>query len=125
MASFPVLSSGAVTQYPSPMTTTQVAEVIRFLDGADQRFIARGRALRSWQIRLNLLNETEIQQLEAFFVEQRGQYTMFDFLDPYSGTTVFNCMLGEPAFISSYEGVDVGAASLWVLETNGLIENNG
>ena len=49
MANFPLLSSGAVVQYPTPLVVGRQAHVIQFVDGSDQRFAARGVRLRSWQ----------------------------------------------------------------------------
>ena len=119
MATFPLLSSGAVTQYPTAFASGQAVQVIRFLDGSDQRYPTQGRTFRRWQIRLDLLNETELAELEAFFMAQQGDFSMFVFPDPISGTTVANCRIGSPAFVSGYLGVDVGSASLVVIETNG------
>jgi hypothetical protein len=118
MATFPILSSGAITQYPSPLTTGQAAQVIRFLDGSDQRYLGQGRMLRSWEIRLNLLNEMEIQLIEAFFTSQQGEYSPFTFPDPFTGSDVPNCRLGVAGLISEYMGVDANSTSFWVLETN-------
>jgi len=119
MATFPVLSSGAVTQYPALIASGQGAQVIRFLDASDQRYLTQPRAYRQWQIRLDLLNENEIQALEEFFVAQSGDYSPFNFPDPFSGTTVANCRLASPGFVSEYVGVDVSSTSFWVIETNG------
>jgi hypothetical protein len=115
---FPTLSSGAVTQYPSALTTGQAAQVIRFLDGSDQRYLAQGKMLRSWEIRLNLLNEMEIQLIEAFFTSQQGDYSPFIFPDPFTGSNVPNCRLGAAGFASEYLGIDANSTSFWVLETN-------
>jgi hypothetical protein len=119
MNTFPFLSTGAVTQYPLGIATGQSSQVIRFLDGTDQRFRIQGRMLRRWQIRLDLLNESEIGALEAFFNSQLGTYSAFVFPDPCSGAEVPNCIFGADAFSSDYEGVDVSSASFWVVETNG------
>ena len=119
MADFPSLSSGAVTQYPALMGSGQGAQVIRFLDSTDQRYLVQPRALRQWQIRLDLLNEREVQAFEAFFTAQSGDYSPFAFPDPFSGTAVQNCRLAAPGFISEYLGVDAGSTSFWVIETNG------
>ena len=119
MASFPLLSSGAVTQYPAALATDQGAEVIRFLDGTDQRYLTQGRMFRQWQIRLNLLNESEIQQIEAFFAAQLGDYSSFAFPDPFSGTSVPNCRIAIPSLVSDYLSVDVSSTSFWVIESNG------
>lgn len=119
MVTFPILSSGATSQYPTPLTSGRTAQVIRFLDGSDQRYLMQGKNLRSWQIRLDLLNETEIQQLEAFFVSQQGDYSTFEFPDPFTGSLVPNCRLGAPGLLSEYAGVNVSSTSFWVLETRG------
>ncbi len=119
MAYFPILSSGAVTQYPTGLTNGQGARVIRFLDGSDQRYLMQSRVLRQWQIHLNLLNEEEIQQVEAFFTDVRGDYSPFTFPDPISGTNVANCRLAAPGLVSEYVGVDNSSTSFWVIETYG------
>ncbi len=119
MATFPTLNTGSVTQYPLGINTGQGAEVILFLDGTDQRYLTQARTLRQWQIRLELLNDEEMQQLEAFFIAQQGDYSTFDFPDPYSGALVPNCRFGAPGFISDCVGVDVNSTSLGVIETNG------
>ena len=118
-AFFPLLSSGAVTQYPTGLTTGQGARVIRFLDGSDQRYLMQASALRQWEIRLDLLNETEIQQVEGFFTESHGDYSPFTFPDPISGTNVPSCRLAAPGLVSEYVGVDNSSTSFWVIETYG------
>jgi hypothetical protein len=119
MANFPILSSGSVAQYPALLATGQGVQVIRFLDASEQRYVSQPRALRQWQIRLDLLNESEIDQLEAFFAAQSGDYSPFAFPDPFSGAMVPNCRLAAPGFVSEYVGVGVSSTSFWVIETNG------
>lgn len=119
MATFPALSSGAIVQYPTSLTTGQAAQVIRFLDGSDQRYLVQGKMLQSWEIRLDLLNETEIQRIEEFFMLQQGDYSPFVFPDPFTGSNIPNCRLGAAGFVSDYLGVDASATSFWVLETHG------
>ena len=119
MANFPLLSSGAVTQYPTTLTSGQNVQVIRFLDGTDQRYLSHGKTLRQWEIRLDLLNDSEAQQLEAFFVAQQGDYATFVFPDPISGSDVVNCRFAAPGWVGEYLGVGVSSTSLLVIETNG------
>ena len=119
MASFPLLSSGAMTQYPLEAGTGQGTQIIRFLDGTDQRFCLHGRLLRRWLIRLELLNDDELHALEAFFRSQQGSYTTFSFPDPLSDTSVPNCRFAADEFVSGLEGTDDSATAFWVLETNG------
>ena len=118
MANFPQLSTGAVTQYPLQITSGQASQVIRFLDGTDQRYRMQGRMLRQWQIKLNLLNEQEAQALASFFEAQLGDYSSFDFPDPYSGAAVPKCQFASSALATEFEAVDLSAASYWVIETN-------
>src|ERR1700735_3762997 len=110
---FPTLSSGAVTQYGSPIGFVWPAQVVRFVDGTDQRFLACGRVLRRWLVNLRLLNESEIAAVEAFFGVMGGEFSTFDFPDPISGATVPNCRIGAPELISEYQDVDVSATSIW------------
>ena len=78
MATFPVLSSSAVIQYPAPLAHVRAGRIVRFIDGSDERFIALGKTLRSWQVKLSLLNEQELGQIEAFFETQDGEYFLSD-----------------------------------------------
>ncbi len=116
---FPILNSGAVMQYGSLFGSVQSAQIVRFLDGADQRFLASGRTYRRWLISLRLLNEAEIAAIEAFFQAMDGEYSTFAFPDPVSGTSVPNCRIGAPELITDYQGVDIAATSMWVVETHG------
>ena len=119
MTTFPTLSSGAIVQYPLVTGLTHNTSVIRFLDGADQRFLSQGKQFRSWQIKLDLLNDSEMDQLEGFFDSQQGSYSPFTFTDPISGVAVPNCRIGVSELTTVYQGVDAGSASVWVMETNG------
>jgi hypothetical protein len=116
---FPKLSSGAVAQYGSPMGSVWSAQIIRFLDGSDQRFLSSDRPFRRWLIDLRLLNESEVAAIEAFFNASSGEFSSFTFPDPMSGLGVPNCRIGSPELISEYLGVDIAATSMWVVETNG------
>jgi len=119
MAAFPILSSGAVAQYPTSVEFGQVVQIFRFVDGADQRFLNQGRQYRRWRIHLDQLNDAEMNQLEAFFIAQQGEYSVFDFPDPISNQTVPNCRLGTAGMVIDFVGVDKGSSTLWVVETNG------
>ena len=118
MFTFPTLTTGAVAQYPLPISYTMPVEIIRFIDGTDQRFLSRGKALRTWHVQLSFLSEAEIYQLEEFFESVQGQYSTFDFPDPYSGLNVPNCRLGETSLVTDYLATDLTSSSLWVVETN-------
>ena len=59
MANFPALKTGAVAQYGSDRSRQFATQVLRFLDGSEQRFPGYGTALLAWVIRLDLLDESE------------------------------------------------------------------
>lgn len=119
MSTFPALDTGAVMQYPAAVTTGQGVGVIRFLDGSDQRYLTQGRAFRTWKVDLALLNEKELAAIENFFEQQQGDYGVFTFPDPFSGSAIPNCRFADPTLQTTYTDVDNGATSLWVIETNG------
>ena len=118
MITFPLLSSGAVTQYPARVISNSAVGIVRFVDGGDQRFLTRGRTLRSWKIQLELLGEDEISQLERFFAGQQGDYARFSFPDPFSGELVPNCVFGSSELVTEYVAPGSGATNFWVQETN-------
>jgi hypothetical protein len=119
MSTFPLLKSGAVSQYPTTVTQAQPVQVIRFVDGTDQRFLSQGSIRREWQIDLTQLDEAEIYALEQFFVEQQGIYSTFSFPDPISGTNVPNCRFATSQLVTGYLGPDLSSTALQIIETNG------
>lgn len=93
MSEFPQLKTGAVMQYPASRTVRHAAEVLRFLDGAEQRYREYGSGLRRWVVRLELLDEEEIWRLQQFFTEVQGQAGEFSFQDPWDSTVYSHCSL--------------------------------
>ena len=63
MPSFPLLKTGAVTQYPAQKSFAYSNYVARFLDGAEQRYRECGGPLSRWLIRLDLVDEAELMQM--------------------------------------------------------------
>src|ERR1700756_3374274 len=93
MATFPTLKTGAVMQYPATATTRYSTQLMRFVDGAGQRYRGYSAPLHEWVIRLDLLDEAELQALEDFFTEQQGQFGSFEFVDPKTNETYPDCSL--------------------------------
>ncbi len=116
MASFPALKTGAVAQYPSDRARRFSTQVNRFLDGSEQRFPGFGAPLKRWLIRLELLDEAELVNLEEFFVEQSGRAGTFAFSDPWDGTVYANCSFESDTMTAEYRGPGDGAASVVVKE---------
>jgi hypothetical protein len=91
MSDFPTLRTGAILQYPAARVTRFAAVVLRFTDGAEQRFRDYQAPLRRWLIRLDLLDESELHMLREFFREQSGAAGTFTFTDPRDSTLYVNC----------------------------------
>src|SRR5690349_20949105 len=112
MDSFPLLSSGAVSQYPTETLLGQGIGIIQFLDGSDQRFLHTGRSLRRWRIELSLLSDTEVASLELFFKAHKGMFSPFVFTDPGMNTTVPNCRFAISEINTEYLSPNTNSTSI-------------
>lgn len=119
MATFPLLSTGAVAQYPLSRGTSYDVDIVKFVDGSQQRCLVRGRGLRRWLVSLAQLGETELSALENFFDSVQGNAALFTFTDPVSGNAIPNCRVANPTIVTQYLATGSGAAALWIEETNG------
>jgi hypothetical protein len=116
LASFPALKTGVVAQYPADRQQNFSTQVLRFLDGSEQRFPAYGATLRRWVIRLDSLDEGELANLEAFFESQGGRAGVFSFTDPFDATVYPSCSFDADEFQATYGGPQEGKASVTVKE---------
>lgn len=91
MAEFPLLHTGAVTQYPSTSSVMHETQVLRFVDGSEQRWPQAGTTQRSWTLNLTRVTEEELAQIEEFFAAQQGRFGSFSFRDPFDGVVYENC----------------------------------
>jgi hypothetical protein len=94
-------------------------DIVRFLDGSEQRCLVRGRKLRRWLVSLAQLNESELASVEQFFEEAQGNAQLFTFIDPLTSDAVPNCRISNPSITTQYKALGSGAASVWIEETNG------
>lgn len=116
MPSFPTLKTGAVAQYPSARTRQFSTQVLRFIDGREQRFRGYGTPLRKWSIRLSLLDEAELMQIASFFAVQGGRAGTFSFTDPWDGTVYPNCSFDSDLLDVGVGGEARGVTSVTVRE---------
>jgi hypothetical protein len=96
MATFPVLKTGAVAQYPLGYGVRLSTHAVRFMDGSQQKFRLIGIGLRRWTVKLDLLDEEELGAVIAF-VEQQGG-AVFAFTDPLTGDNVATCVVSGQQF---------------------------
>lgn len=116
MSTFPTLKTGAVMQYPAKRTLGFRSDVIRFLDGSEQRYRDSPSVMHEWAIQLDLLDEAELAALEQFFISNQGVFGSFSFTDPWDGTVYANCSLGEDSYGLRLKGEMRGSAALTIRE---------
>ncbi len=113
---FPTLKTGAVMQYPAKRTLQFSTDIIRFLDGTEQRFRDDPSVLHQWTIQLELLDETELAAIDQFFETNQGRFESFSFTDPWDGTVYPNCSLAKDTFAFQLSGEMRGNTTLMVCE---------
>jgi hypothetical protein len=92
MASFPILKTGAVAQYPAERQIRFSTQVIEFIDGTEQRFREYAQSLGRWVIRLDMLDATELQAVASFF-DNAGPSSVFSFTDPWDASVHGTCVV--------------------------------
>lgn len=113
---FPVLKTGAVAQYPAAKGLRMGTQVVRFVDGSEQRYREQGRARRWWVIRLELLDEAEVAAIEEFFADCQGAFGSFAFTDPWDATEYGDCSLEQESLEAAMAGELRGATALVIRE---------
>lgn len=114
MATFPILKTGAVAQYPLGFGVRFATQAVWFLDGSQQKYRLAGTGLRRWTVNLALLDEQELGAVIAF-VEQQGS-AAFVFTDPLSGANVQNCVLSGERFDATMQGEMNGRTTVGIEE---------
>jgi hypothetical protein len=93
MASFPVLKTGAVAQYPASRAFQYRNQILRFVDGNEQKYRDSAGPLHRWVIRLDQLDPTELAAIEDFFLTNQGAFASFSFTDPWDSAVYSNCSI--------------------------------
>jgi hypothetical protein len=115
MSTFPVLlKTGAIAQYPLSRDVSMATQLVRFLDGSQQSYQIGGTGLRSWVLKLDLLDETELSAIIAF-AEQIGTGT-FSFTNPVTGETAAKCVIASEKLATSLVNELHGQATLGIEE---------
>lgn len=114
MADFPILKTGAVAQDGSVTGIGFGTRVLRFADGAEQRFRDRKGPLRRWMIRLELLTDEEYAALTAFLDARQGRHGSFSFFDPWDEVEYLNCSLASDIQEIELREHARAAVTIWV-----------
>jgi Conserved hypothetical protein 2217 (DUF2460) len=116
VATFPALKTGAIAQYGSSRAQSFSTAVHRFLDGSEQRFPAYAATLRRWVLRLDLLDEAELETLGGFFEAEGGRAGTFEFTDPFDGHVYASCSFDSDALELVFSGEQRGKAVVVIRE---------
>jgi hypothetical protein len=116
MATFPTLKTGAVAQYPASKSLRFQNQILRFLDGTDQRYRDSAGVLHKWVIRLSELDEQEMADIEQFFVDNQGCFGSFAFTDPWDGHVYQNCSVASDELDLASAAEMRGSASVSIVE---------
>lgn len=115
MATFPILKTGAIAQYPAERQIRFNTQVLEFIDGTEQRFRDYSQALRRWVIRLDLLDAAELQAVASFF-DNAGPVSVFSFIDPWDATVHASCVIESPELKTELLGEWNGRTELTIRE---------
>jgi hypothetical protein len=113
---FPTLKTNAVAQYPAQRIVYYRNQIVRFVDGAEQRYRDGAGGLHRWVIKLDLLDESEAAALDDFLTTNQGQFGTFSFTDPWDGTVYPNCSLELDGMSITANGEMRSKTSLTVVE---------
>jgi phage-related protein len=119
MATFPVLKTSAVAQYPARRAAAFRNQTLRFVGGGEQRHRDGAGPLHRWEITLAQLDEDEIARLAEFFAENEGALGNFAFTDPWDGHVYASCSLDSDTMDCAAVEEMSGATSLVVRENRG------
>jgi hypothetical protein len=116
MATFPVLKTGAVAQYPASRAFQYQNQILRFVDGNEQRYRDSAGPLHRWVIRLDYLDATELAEIEDFFRNNQGSFASFAFVDPWDNTSYPNCSIAGDTLVTVAKDESRNTTSLTILE---------
>lgn len=114
MADFPILKTGAIVQDGATAVVRFGTRVLRFTDGAEQRFRDSKGPRRRWMIRLELLTDEELDLLLSFVDARQGRHGSFSFLDPFDETEYPGCSLESDNHSFDLREHQRAAATIWV-----------
>ena len=104
MLTFPTLKTGSTVQYPFTCSEFFANDVKRFLGGDEQRYRTTPTSLHNWTVKLDLLDEAELQEVEALFQATNGSSDTFSFIDPVSGTVFPSCYFRSDSLNQVFKG---------------------
>ena len=94
-------------------------QIVRFLDGSEQRYRDAAGPLHEWEIPLAQLDEAEMAAFSAFLDANQGAFASFSFTDPWDSTAYPNCSLAADELGVTAAAEMNGSTRLTVRENRG------
>lgn len=116
MSTFPTLKTGAVVQYPASRNTQLATDIVKFIDGSEQRFRGYAQCYRRWLINCDALDETELHNIRTFVQEMNGAAGVFAFTDPWDTTVYEKCSIEGDVFTEALVGPMQGSTTIIIRE---------
>lgn len=104
-------------QYPATREVSFANAVLHFVDGSQQCYRESQDAMRRWLVRLDLLDERELSNLQTFFVSEQGRSGSFSFTDPWDEKEYRDCSLDQDSFESELSG-ETRAQAVLIVKQN-------
>jgi hypothetical protein len=115
MSTLPVLSTGAVQQYPYTCGIAGRTRAFRLADGSEQRYLESAQR-KSWSIRLTLLQESERAAFLDFAKSAIQTQSIFAFTDPADGTVYPTCRIAIAPIGDRIDGLARAALEFMISE---------
>jgi len=112
MSDFPLLKTGTAAQYPLSRSFQCSTQLLRFVDGTEQRFRDYPTPLRRWTVGLAMLDEEEMGRLEDLFLTEQGASGAFSYTDPEDGATYPDSSLDGESIELEYDEPGRGGAAI-------------
>src|SRR5437016_13770853 len=116
MTTFPNLKTSAVAQYPAERALCFRNQIVRFLDGREQRYRDCAGPLHRWEIPLERLDDGEVAKIADFFASNAGAYGDFAFTDPWDGQLYPHCSIATDQIEVGTKAEMSGFTSVVILE---------
>jgi hypothetical protein len=124
--SYPLLSTGAVSQIPYLQTKRYYTSVNDQESGVRYAFAQIGAgltgfpaaALTEWELNYPAVTDNDLATLETFFTGCNGRWATFTFQDPDDGTIHPKCRFGSDTLQITHIALNQNGVSLRVTETN-------
>lgn len=104
MSTLPLLSTGAVQQYPYVCAITGRTRSFQFADGTEQRYLLTPQR-KMWSIDLRLLQDSERAAFLAFAQDALRGQAAFAYTDPQDGTVYPTCRITVAPVPDRIDGV--------------------